>query len=238
MQNGQVMNSPITFCAPCPRASSLQLRGPLRALVDRERRPQRAGDGISGNQPAQLLGRHRGQHEILDGEPVGNLAPGDPGDGRQRPDDGGVGGHRAHVAAERPVIVPGVAVLLGVRQTGKPGLEIGKYGHAGPATRRLAAQPSAPPRTSGPSARHQPRRWSIDVARATTMEHRRGYEGERAGQPGQQTAPVRPASRRHVSRTSRGPPLRSLPYRRVPSQCSAASPRAASSARPAASQVT
>ena len=56
----------------------------------------------------------------------------------------------------------------------------------------------------------------------------------------QQTAPV-PASRRPVSRTSRGAPPRSCghrPYLWVPGQCSAASPRAASSARPATSQVT
>jgi hypothetical protein len=65
---------------------------------------QRAGDGVLGDQPAQLVGRHGGQQEVLYAEVIGNLAVAEPGGEGQRPGDSGVDAHGRQVSAERALL--------------------------------------------------------------------------------------------------------------------------------------
>jgi hypothetical protein len=119
----------------------LEFGRPLLALEHRERRAQRAGYRILGDQPAQLVGRRGGQQDVFRGETVRKLAPGQPGDDGQGSGDSCVGAHGRQVAAERPFLAIGVALLFGLGQAGDPGSEIGEHGHARPATHHAAAKP-------------------------------------------------------------------------------------------------
>src|ERR1700749_1488449 len=138
------MSSPITFRAPCPRDSSSSSAGPSRTGYVVKRSPQRAGDGIPRDQPAQLVRRHRGQQQVTSGETVWYIAPDQPRDAGQRTDGGRIDGHRREIAAERTLLATGIAFLLRAGrplEAGDPGLDVGENRQARLATRRGRTQP-------------------------------------------------------------------------------------------------